>query len=128
VAELSIESSNIASVIGVEKKEKRYEPPKEINTSQIKSVNRGGRVRWSSVKFEESPLNRNGLHAGLLQEFEDIMEAESQMTDDENSSESSAYDDSDSSRIPLKGLLDKWQEPVSKKDKVSISQRRTCLS
>jgi hypothetical protein len=124
VADLSIESGNIASVIGVEKKEKKYEPPTEINTPHNKSVNRGGRIRWSSVKFEESPFSRNGSQTGMLQEFEDIMDSESLMTDDENSSESSPYDDSNSSRIPLKGLLDKWQEPVSKKDKVSLPQRR----
>lgn len=113
-----MESGNIASVIGVEKKKKTYEPPAEINTGEIKTVNRRGRIRWSSVKFE-SPDSRSGSQSGLLQEHDDISDTESQMTDDEDSLESSPYYDSNSSRIPLKALLDKWQEPVSKKDKVS---------
>ncbi|KAG7359816.1 mechanosensitive ion channel [Nitzschia inconspicua] len=115
VADLSIESDNIASVIGVEKKERKYEPPTEIDTPEIPTVKRGGRIRWSSVKFEDASILRSGSQS-LLQGDEDNTDTESKMTDDGDSSEISFYD-SNSSRIPLKELLDRWQEPVSKKDK-----------
>jgi peptide methionine sulfoxide reductase MsrA len=121
VADLSIESDNIASVMGVEKKERKYEPPTEINTSEVPSVNRGGHIRWSSVKFEDNSLSRSGSQS-LLQDHEDNTDTDSRMTDDGDSTQTSAYYDSNSSRIPIKDLLDKWQEPVSKKDKVSKVQ------
>lgn len=100
VAELSVESHNIAKEIGVEKKSKQYEPPKEIKAPLTASS-----VQWSTVKFEGGD--------------DEPTETESQMTDLDGDASESAYYDSNSSRIPLKDLLDRWQEPDSKKDKVN---------
>ncbi|KAL3920631.1 MAG: hypothetical protein SGILL_003161 [Bacillariaceae sp.] len=103
IAELSVESYNIAKEIGVEKKAKRYEPPTEIKGPPTPSRT-GSKVQWSAIKFEDGE--------------DEPTETESQITDfDGDMSVKSAYYDSNSSRIPLKDLLDRWQEPVSKKDK-----------
>lgn len=110
VAELSVESHKIAKEIGVEKKMNTYEPPQEIRASPTMSS-----VQWSTVKFQEG-------HGE-----DEPTETESQMTDLDGDASESAYYDSNSSRIPLKELLDRWQEPVSKKDKVSPSIQSICI-
>ncbi len=121
IAELSVQSSNIASVIGIEKEEKMDQLPQEINASTSnESMSLGSRIQWSSVKFQGgSNLQTSSVGDDYLDE-DDGTETGSHVTDcDGQTSEKSANYDSNSSRIPLKDLLDRWQEPVSKKDKVS---------
>jgi hypothetical protein len=114
VAELSIESENIASVIGVEKRP-RKEPPKEIQAAK-NLQQRTSKIQWSQVKFDEgSTISRTNSESA----FDDESTASEAGTDGDVS-EKFRYYDSSSSRIPIKDLLDKWEEPISKRDKVSL--------
>ena len=114
VAELSVESENIASVIGVQKRP-RKEPPKEIQATKD-FQQRTSRVQWSQVKFDEgSTISRTNSESAL-----DDESTASEAGSDGDASEKYRYFDSSSSRIPIKDLLDKWEEPISKRDKVSL--------
>jgi hypothetical protein len=115
IAELSVESDTIANVIGVEKKERTNKLPQEIKAGKDSKNRTSTQIQWSTVKFQDDPNNGGGTD-----EEEETTDMESDIGTDGEISEKSAYYDSSSSRIAIKDLLDRWEEPVSKRDKVRL--------
>jgi hypothetical protein len=141
VAELSIESEDIANMIGIEQSNTdNFGPPVEVMVSEVEAeaeARRRGRlsvIRWSDIKFEaedgssigdsvpnfQSPLPENIDGDGASNSEE--LELDSQ--GEEFFEKEKLYSSSDSTRIAIKDLLDKWDEPVMKHEKVRANAMR----
>ena len=140
VAELSIESEDIANMIGIEhSNETDFGRPDEAMESEVEAeaeARRRGRlsvIRWSDIKFEaddgsniedsvpnfQSPLPEN------IDEDEGSNVEESEDSQGEGFFEKEKlYTNSGSTRIAIKDLLDRWQEPVMKHVKVRANAMR----
>lgn len=126
---MSIESEDIADLIGIEQSVSDDEPPSEVMESSA-AVRRRGRlsvIRWSEVKFEADDCSSSG------DSVTDFLSSLPENTDEDEASnpEDSELDSQDeeffkkeklynsgSTRIAVKDLLDKWDEPVMKHKKV----------
>jgi len=139
VAELSIESEDIADLIGIEQSVSDDEPPSEVMESSA-AVRRRGRlsvIRWSEVKFEADDCSSSG------DSVTDFLSSLPENTDEDEASnpEDSELDSQDeeffkkeklynsgSTRIAVKDLLDKWDEPVMKhKKSLNVSVADTII-
>ena len=140
VAELSIESEDIANMIGIEhSNETDFGRPDEAMESEVEAeaeARRRGRlsvIRWSDIKFEaddgsniedsvpnfQSPLPEN------IDEDEGSNVEELEDSQGEGSFEKEKlYTSSGSTRIAIKDLLDRWEEPVMKHEKVRADAMR----
>jgi hypothetical protein len=140
VAELSIESEDIADMIGIEQSNGTdFGRPDVAMESEVEAeaeARRRGRlsvIRWSDIKFEaddgssiedsvpnfQSPIPDNiGDDEGSIAEE---LELDSQ---GEGFFEKEKLYTSGSTRIAIKDLLDKWDEPVMKHEKVRADAMR----
>jgi len=115
VAELSMESHNIANVIGVEKKAKKKEPPHEINTANVSKGSNSrssSQIEWSTVKFHDDrtgsqPTSMRGDYE------EESTDLDSYSDDGGDFSEGKSGDyDASTYRIPIKDLLGEYRVGV----------------
>jgi len=134
VAELSIESEDIADLIGIEQSVSDDEPPIEVTESSA-AVRRRGRlsvIRWSEVKFEADDCSSSD------DSVTDFLSSLPENTDEDDSSNPEDYErdsqngkeklyNNGSTRIALKNLLDKWDEPVMKNKSLNISIADTII-
>ncbi len=132
IAELSVESENIANVMGLQREDFYVEPPKEIKAATEAKTARMPRVRWSSLKFDGDASTKSSW--GMMDDDDDDGGEPSQTDSDHAEGDrigKEEYFDS-SSRLPIKDLLDKWEEPLSKRDQVipanSYSLQVHCLN
>jgi hypothetical protein len=142
VAELSIESEGIANMIGIEQSNGTdLSRPDEAMKSEVEveaeaEARRRGRlsvIRWSDIKFEaddgtsvedsvpnfQSPLPENidDDEGSNVEELEDSQ-------GDGFFEKEKLYTSSGSTRNVIKDLLDKWDEPVMKHEKVRADAMR----
>ena len=128
VAELAIESESIANLIGIEHADSLDEPLHEAKESTAEARRRGrlGTVRWSDVKFQSddssignSETNKMPLLGENINDDEDSLpiDLEFDIQGDQFFEKEKLYGSS-SRRIAMKDLLDKWDEPVERRDKV----------
>ena len=124
IAELAMESDNIAKAIGIESR-------KETDTVRIMTDKAMGKarmrnVRWSDVRFSDPNASQLGSDADLTTMDSTKMDGgdpldsdtfEVDNIDDEKSVEGHGFYDS-SSYLPIKDLLDRWEEPDDNRDKV----------
>ena len=127
VAELSIESKDIADIIGLGQSDSDDESPHEEIKSTAEARRRGrlSVIRWSDVKFTRSSENsvaefppsfpENTADDDSSSNLENF-DLDSQATEEYLKNEKLFM--SGSTRIAIKELLDKWDEPVTKNQKV----------
>lgn len=127
IAELSAESESIATMIGIKKEDINIEPPIEVKAA---TNQRMGRVRWSIVKFDGDCSNKSRSSSGMIDDGEDDgSDNEELESDDEDGGSEVKGGLYESSRRPyIKELLDKWEEPLSKRDQVSLTSRSVLLA
>ncbi|KAG7353641.1 hypothetical protein IV203_002996 [Nitzschia inconspicua] len=127
IAELSVESESIVNVLGVKSQDDNDEESlnKEVETQSLIKP-RISAVRCSEVKFNhDEDMSRIGLGNDLTERDIEKIELEGQTyseaprwnSDDEEAKggKTGFYDSS--SGFPTMDLLDKWDDPVKKRDK-----------
>ncbi|KAG7359813.1 mechanosensitive ion channel [Nitzschia inconspicua] len=127
IAELSVESESIVNVLGVKSQDDNDEESlnKEVETQSLIKP-RISAVRWSEVKFNhDEDMSRIGLGNDLTERDIEKIELEGQTyseaprwnrDDEEAKGGKTGFYDS-SSGFPTMDLLDKWNDPVKKRDK-----------
>jgi hypothetical protein len=120
IAELSLEAETIANVIGIKNEGNSPERPNEINATADANTPRMSRMRQSSVTFDEDSSSKSKSMSGMKDDDADEGSVPSQLDSDDADGDSTAkgtfYESS--SRLPIKDLLDRWEEPLSKRDQV----------
>lgn len=117
IAELSVESETIANVMGLKREDFDVEPPREIKTAREARASRMPKVRWSSLKFD-GDVGSWGMVDDEDNDDDDDVDGEPDDAEDGRiAKEGRTYESS--SRLPIKDLLDKWEEPLSKRDQVN---------
>jgi hypothetical protein len=136
IAELSIEADSIVNVLGLQ-------PDNEVVPEQVIAVgidNPGqslvSTVRWSDVKFKReetvsqlesgTELPRRNTN-GLDMEGERFSEQMNLDLDGEKTAEKRNEIYESSCRLSIMDLLDKWDEPVNKRDKVRTEKDQPWL-
>jgi hypothetical protein len=132
IAELSVEAESIVNVLGIKPIGSFGEdaPSTEMEThTPVKP--RSATVQWSEVTFKQDDnTSLLGSDIDLTERGTEKVDVEEEMysevmndggEDEEEADERTGFYDS-SSHLPIMDLLDKWDDPVSKKNKVG--QRR----
>lgn len=130
VAELAIESDKIADVIGMDQSSPNSEEQSPNGEDLRYSTRRRGRlsvIRWSDIKFQPDSASRKGSETN--EEFSlpsddgepERIDLEFETEDEEIFKSKKLYGSSVGSRFATRTLLDKWDEPEVKGEKVRIA-------
>jgi hypothetical protein len=137
IAELSVEADSIVNELGLQREnEENITPPSNIGVD-VTMKNGVSAVRWPDVKLKEneiisqygSEIEVPALNAERLnteeEGFSELMNVE--LTDEGTAKGRNGFYES-SSNQPTMDLLDKWEEPVNKRDKVRTQNGQSQLS
>jgi hypothetical protein len=127
IAEMSIEAESIVNVLGLQPaNEDNSKPPATVGVDNP-GQSRVSTVHWSDVKFKQDETisqlgsetelpgrNADGLDADE-ERFSDLMNVD--LNDEETAEGRNGFYESPS-RVSMMDFLDKWDEPVNKRDKV----------
>ena len=131
VAELSIEADNIANVIGIDKGDSDSVDHETYEPTESTARRKGpfSAIKWSDIKFQEEHLSNGDSEADELASL-----GENQSDDGSSKKIDLEFDTPDhqlfqnqkfrgtstgtSVRLAMKGMLDKWDEPFVKGEKV----------
>lgn len=128
IAELSVQSESIVNVLGIRPVTSKEEqmPPSDVAIHSPARL-RTNSVRWSETQFDEENISQLGSELGhgesgpeekIDVEEETYSEHMNYSFDDEAAAgERTEFYDS-SSHFPMMDLLDKWDDPTNKREKV----------
>ena len=125
IADLSVESAHIANEIGIKEADIKASPTNETTPVTEAKVQRLNRPRWSIVRFDGDSSIKSKSSSGVIEDGEDEGEEPHDFyfaDEDSDCAVKGGFYES-SCRLPIKDLLDKWEEPVSKRDQVSFQGR-----
>jgi hypothetical protein len=121
IAELSIESETIATLMGLQRENFDVAPPSEINPATQAKTSSMPKVQWSHLKFDGDTSTKSSW--GMVDDDDDGEPSQINFNNAEGTriaKEGCTYESS--SRLPIKDLLDKWEEPLSKHDQVNSTK------
>ena len=138
IADLSVQSATIANAMGLQIDDRKHSPKHSVHsTSPVPVTRRISAVHWSEVRFKsEDNMSQLGSENDLsAKDTGKALDADEAMsiddvdlgTDDDSGASPGFYDSS--SRLPIMDLLDKWEDPMNKRDKVNfVPLRFQCLA